>query len=82
MTEELTFEELACESGAIDGYKDFVGAVAGEMYLAGDHFLANAGFACNDNGTTPRCDCSDHFDDRIERSAASNKSLAPSCGIQ
>ncbi len=51
MTEQLAFEELACEGSAIDGYKDFIAAIAGFVNFTSDDLLACAGFSGYYDGT-------------------------------
>ena len=60
MAEELAFEQLASESGAVNGHKDIRGTVACSVYFSGNHFFANARFAGDDYGAFSGSDC---FDD-------------------
>ncbi len=56
MAEQLAFDQLFRECGAVDRDERFVGAEAGSLDRSSDEFLTGAALALNQDGLVSRAD--------------------------
>ena len=64
---------MSGKCGTVNGDKDLVGPVAGQMDLSSDHFLSDAGLAGYNNGALSGCYGPDYLKNRMKDGALANE---------